>query len=535
MIWRGPVPVRAEPVQGLGSRFIAGVYIVLSAAVLAPILCVRIPSLGDYLNHLARVHILLAIGHSPALQRFYENRWHIMPYLGFDVPVAGLAHFTGIYTAGRIFAAVCVVMPVLAAGSLHYALYRRIGLVPALAFLLSYNYLLALGFLAYLFAASLAVMAFAGWIAASAWPRWRRGVLFVLPAVLVFLSHSFAFLAYGLLILAWECGQAARRGAAAWRVTALEFAAAGLQAVLPVALTLWLRVGDTFGGTKFSEYGSLADRIGALLSPLYFPGGPPVLVFAFVAVPLLGMALSGWPRLAGPALPPLLAVTLGALAMPHFLLNIWGTDLRLPIVVAMVLIGAAAPRRANARAVVVIVAVVAALVSARAASAAILLRRLDAQIARLRQVVAALPQAATLLVVDAPEDAPGRLAPRGIIQHMSLVAAIDRDAFLPTLFAGTTPLQLLPALQPLGSQGTRPLTLSQFLAAFRQSAPGGEPASPLPGAGVGGQMYWLGWPHKFDYVLIMRFGSAAGPLPPVLHQVAGNDVASLYRVAPSHP
>jgi hypothetical protein len=231
----------------LGPRGVAAVYALLGACVLAPVFSVRVPCLGDYLNHLARIHILLTIGGSPALQQYYEPTWRLVPYFGMDLPVALLARFIGIYTAGRVFVAVCVVIPVLAAVSLQYAVRRRVGLVPALAFLLSYNYLLARGFLAYLFSAGLAVMLFAAWIATEGWPRRRRVPVFAVAALLLYFSHIFAFLAYGILVGGYEVARMARSRRRPLASVAVNLGAAAAQALPVLAVVLLLRADGTFG------------------------------------------------------------------------------------------------------------------------------------------------------------------------------------------------------------------------------------------------------------------------------------------------
>jgi hypothetical protein len=144
----------------------------------------------------------------------------------------------------------------------------------------------------------------------------------------------------------------------------------------------------------------------------------------------------------------------------------------------------------------------------------------------MRAVVAALPPGQRLLIVDAPQDAPGRLAPRGVIQQMGMVAAIDRDAFTPSLFVGTAPLWLRPSMADSASQGEKYPDFAQLADGYVRSAPQGD----LPAAGIGGQMYWLDWPHKFDYVLIMNFGGIIPALPPILKHAAGDSVAQLYKV-----
>jgi hypothetical protein len=502
---------------------------VLSVIALVPIFSVQVPCLGDYLNHLARIHILTHVAGSADLQRYYLRQWQLVPYFGMDVPVIALSHFIGLYAAGRMFVALCVLMPVAAAAALRYALFGRIGLTPAVAFLFSYNYVLALGFLNYLFTACLAVMLFALWIATAAWPPIRRILLFAPLSVLLYFSHVLGFVAYGILVFGYETAQAIRASPRRLAGIATAFTVAASQAVLPALLAIYLRADTTFGTVKVTRYGTLSDRLGAWLSPIYFPADGPTIIAAFALAPLLLIWLARPRGLASPAWPAALAMAVAACAAPHMLLNVWGTDMRLPLVAAIVLVGAVTPRAPRGRAATAACfACVLALLGIRAWDATTLLRRLDSQIAQLRDLLTHLPRGARLLVVDGPQDAPGRLAPRAIIEHMSLVATIDRDAFVPLLFTGTTPLQLAPAMRNSASQAVGALTLAQLQEGLARAAPPG----PLPPYRDGAQMFWLGWPTKFDNVLLTHFGADAGKLPSNLQPVAGNAVATLYRIVP---
>ena len=48
-------------------------YAVMTAIVLYPVCSVQIPGLGDYLNHLARMHILADMDRSESLKNFYQG------------------------------------------------------------------------------------------------------------------------------------------------------------------------------------------------------------------------------------------------------------------------------------------------------------------------------------------------------------------------------------------------------------------------------------------------------------------------------
>jgi hypothetical protein len=511
----------------IGVRQTFAVYLLLAALVLTPVFAVSVWGLGDTPNHLARIHILTHIADTPALQRLYETSWKPVPYLGMDVVVASLSLAMPIYVAGRVFVAVCLLMPVAAAALLRRVVWGRVGLMPALGFLLSYNYLIARGFLAYVFGAGLAVMLFAGWLATAGSPRWRRASLFAPAALLLYFCHAFAFLTYGLLVGGYELGCAVRARFQPPRKILLDWLAAGAQAV-PVVAAVALFAGNATAGFKLvTSYGSFSNKLAAAAAPLFFPG-PPAVVGLYVLLPLAAVACARYLRLAPALWPTALIVGVVAAAVPNVLLSSWAADYRLPYVIGIVMIAAAAPRRTPSRAVAWAgLAILFALVVVRSANAFSLLRQLDAEEAQIRSVVRVLPEGARLLVVDAGRpDAGPRAAPPNLTGHLALVATIDRNAFIPFLFTGTTAVQPRPELRAAASPSSLPIDLDQFKEGITRSDP---PSGPPP-YGYGGQQYWLGWPHKFSFVLLEHYGRHDIAVPEFLHPVARSAIADLYRV-----
>lgn len=506
---------------------IGAVYFVLAAVVAVPVAWMQVPALGDTLNHLARIHILTSLGQSPALQRFYQNELRPVPYLGMDVPVSLLTHLLGIYPAGRVFVTVCVLMPVAAAATLHYALYRRVSLVPVLAFLLAYNYAFARGFLGYLFVACLGVMLFAGWVASDGWPRWRRAAVFAPAALAIYLGHAFAFVAYGLLVAGWELGRAARGRFRPAGAVAADLAAAAAQAVPALIVAYLGRAQASFGTGPHEVFGGFAVKIGMLLSPMFFPGhGWVVGVFAVLPVILAGLAVQA--RLAPGLWPALASLAVVACCVPHVLFNVVFADFRLPLVAAIVLVGAVAPRPGMGLARRwLIVTAAAALVMLRSADAFSLIRRTEAEVEQLRRVVAALPPGQRLLVVsDTPADLGDGAPPDYVIANLPLVATIDRDAFVPYLYTGTTLVEVRPAFDSASSPNVSSITPAQLQDGLAES----DPADGPPPYGYGGRKYWLGWPAKFDYVLLFHPGCGVATPPGPLRLLASNDEASLYQI-----
>src|SRR3954466_7023397 len=68
---------------------------VLFAISLAPVLSVRIPAMVDYVNHLARMHVLVDAGRGLS-NPGYAVEWRLFPNLALDLIVPILARFLGV-------------------------------------------------------------------------------------------------------------------------------------------------------------------------------------------------------------------------------------------------------------------------------------------------------------------------------------------------------------------------------------------------------------------------------------------------------
>jgi hypothetical protein len=62
-----------------------------------PIWANQLPPLGDYVNHLARVHVIATISSDPDLARFYEIDWQIIPNMMMDLTVPPLTRVMTVY------------------------------------------------------------------------------------------------------------------------------------------------------------------------------------------------------------------------------------------------------------------------------------------------------------------------------------------------------------------------------------------------------------------------------------------------------
>jgi len=506
------------------------IYVALCAIAVAPVLAVPLPALGDSLNHIARMHVLATIGRSAALRLHYETAWAPIPYLAMDAVVPALARVMPLLAAVRLFICACVLLPVAGAVSLHRALHGRIGLAPAAAFLLSYNFLLSLGFLNFVFASGVAVMLFAGWIAAQSRPPAWRALVFCVPVTLLYLGHAFAWAAYCLCIAGYEVAAAIRAGRAARRLTAIRFAASLAQALPALVLAASFDVGGGYVGQLHTAYGGVAEKLVAFAGPVFFTFDKPGFLVAAATcllLAILGRCLvlhrAGWPAA--------LALAFAGLAVPHLLFSTWGTDLRLPMVMAIVLAGTVTSRPLHPAVRAGVLCALGALTAVKSADAFRLYRANQTLIDEARGLLRTLPIGARLLTVDVARATRGEAGTHDSNTLWSIpnLAVIDRDAFVPTFFSGVSTVHIRPSYRASSTPNGFPITPAQLWDGMNKTDRPGIDVSDGPG---GGRLYHFGWPAKFDHVLVERMGLDAGRLPPNLTLLASTANFELYAIRP---
>lgn len=507
----------------------AALYAMLAAIALYPIYFVAVPPLVDYPNHLARMHILARWEEIPALQQNYAVHWTLQPNMAMDLIVPQLARFMSIYTAGKVFIAATMMMLVGGTVALRKVLYGRVGLWPVLSFLLLYNHALFWGFLNYLFAAGLALLAFSGWIALRERPCLFRAMLFSGASFVIFVAHLFGLLVYGLLIFGYECWRmravAVPRGeiAKAWTITTVQF-------LVPAALFVRWAVSQDAAVKPLNEYGSIATKAVALMSPVHF-GLPwidiPTMIFLALVFALCRSDKSiGF---AGPLKLPVLLLALAAIAMPNYLFGVWGTDLRLPTIIACIAIagvriGAQARRTAN----LVLLAAI-AMFAVRTGAISHTWADFDRKFREFRDATALIEVGSKVIAIEDEEDVPdGKLPIYGMqFWHLAALAIVERSVFLPTLFTGHVAVDAAPDLKKIDTPAGIPVS-RHVLKVTADSK-----KSPVPlGYEVNryNRIYWVGWPENFDYAVSVRFVNSANPFPALLAPIGSGTFFDIYRV-----
>src|SRR5438034_5981225 len=198
----------SEPTSQPAVRFsawqIAALFMTLAAIASIPILLYPWPPLSDYINHLARMHVIATIRSDPNLALFYQVQWQVIPNLMMDLIVPILQRVMNVYLAGQVYTIMSFVLILSGTLALNRQLYRHWSILPLIAFPLLYNNVFLVGTMNYIFGMGLALWALVAWI----WLRERNVMLrlavssaFVLG---LFFCHLFALGLYGLGLLAFE-------------------------------------------------------------------------------------------------------------------------------------------------------------------------------------------------------------------------------------------------------------------------------------------------------------------------------------------
>src|SRR6516165_2730981 len=155
--------------HGFSAPQVAVLFAAFTLLISIPIWTHPLPPLSDYVNHLARMHVIATLSKNPQLARFYELDWDVIPNLTMDLIVPVLARFMNVYVAGQVFIVSMFALIISGVLALNRALIGRWSVFPLVAFPLVYNYVFLVGLMNYMFGIGVALWALAaGSLCASA-------------------------------------------------------------------------------------------------------------------------------------------------------------------------------------------------------------------------------------------------------------------------------------------------------------------------------------------------------------------------------
>ncbi|MGP0057862.1 MAG: hypothetical protein ACLPID_01035 [Beijerinckiaceae bacterium] len=489
--------------------------IMLIAAI--PIITNPVPPLEDYINHLARMHVIAKIGQDPNLARFYEIDWEIVPNLVMDLVVPLLARVMNIYSAGQAFM-IFIFMQIISGGLVvNRALFGRWSILPLIATPFLYNYVFLVGVVNYQFGIGLALWGLAAWIALRrrALP-WRLLVStgFVLA---LFFCHLFAVGVYGIGILAYELWRLLSDRERPLVRRALALVAGGLP-FLPIIPLLLL-------SPTWANAGEFEWESGGKIEGLFYiiQVYSDVIALALSGILAVGAIWAVRRRLlhVHPLFFALLCVGgLVYIALPRVLFSTYLADQRLPVALAFMLIACfqiELRQRMVRRSFIMLLMIFLVI---RVIEVDVVWAQLSPQTLAMRASVKKITAGSTVLIAYADPTGGEDVRDLGLV-HAACLAIIERAALVTTAFTvqGKQIMHVTPSYRnQVDTEDETPPTVAQLvLAAVHKGKAGDE--------------YWSNWSQRFDYVYILfTEDDPPNPAPDILTPVYDGDRFQLYKV-----
>jgi hypothetical protein len=496
-----------------------GALLVLTLSLAAiPICSFDLPPLMDYVNHLARMHVIAAIKTDPDLARFYEIEWQIVPNLAMDLTVPLLARVMTIYHAGQCFLIATFTAIMSGALALNRALFRRWSIVPLVASPLLYNYVLLTGLLNYLFGVGLALWALAYWIRARERPWPLRFAISTLFVVGLFFSHLAALGVYGIALLATESLRLWSRRDQPLTRPLINFFATGLPFLVVVPLLITSPTLQLISQYWWQPRGKLDGLIYAV------EAYSDVVSLALVAIFVAGSIYLLRRRLL--LVHPLFWALLGTggliyLLMPRGMFATYMTDQRLPVAIAFMLVACIDVDLRDQSVRRGFIATLMGMLIVRVVEVDMTWARLAEPTYAFRTSVGLIHKGSKVLVAYANADAGDDLSQLGLV-HAACIAMIDRSALVTTAFTveGKQVLHARPEYQDLvDTQDGTPPSIKQLRTATDIRPQGSK------------DEYWRGWPNRYDYLYVLfTTNDTPNPDPDHLTLLARATEFQLYKV-----
>lgn len=492
---------------------------VLTAIVLVPVSLAGIPPLADYVNHLARMHVIAVRGHDAFLDTFYKIDWQLIPNLAMDLIVPPLGRLMDVYRAGQVFTALTVLATVTGPMAIHMALYRRTNAFPLTAFVVVYNGIFLFGMMNFLLGVGLAMWGLAAWIAIRDKALWLRLVVSMLFCIGLYVCHLYAIGLYGLGIGSFEVWAWARRK---WRLDR-RLVVDLIALIVPVLPIVPLLLGSSTWGLV-GEYGwapqSKMEGLELVFRTYIDTHDLAVMGFGALA---LGWALHRQILSAhGAALPLLVFGFAVFLAMPYTLFGSEMADQRMPVALLLMLIGFVRldPEDKWSKAGFMVLVVGFAVL--RVGDVTMQWLKMDRIYADFRASLVDVPRGSKILVAYADEPK-GTQAEQDAISHAPCVAMIERSALVSTAFT-VKGKQIMTVRRDfraqVDSEDGVPPSISQLVAAS-YVRPDDAPRD----------HYWDNWTDEDDFVYVLYTEREAdNPDPTNLDLVHDGRGFQLYKV-----
>jgi hypothetical protein len=496
---------------------VAVMFAALALVASIPIITHPLPPLADYVNHLARMHVIAAIGNDADLARFYQIDWQIVPNLMMDLVVPRLTQFMTVYHAGQVFTIASFVLIGSGTLMLNRALFGSWSVLPLISLPLLYNHMFLVGVMNYIFGIGLALWGLALWVFLRErfWPiRLVVSTVFVLG---LFFCHLFAVGVYGVGLLAIELTRLWMMREHPLAPRLVDFVATGIP-FLPVG-PLMLK-SPTWGLVSEFYWGNLGKIDGLVYVVEVYSD---IVAFLLIAGIVAGAIWAARHRLL--RLHPVGWAMLGVgsavyVAMPHMLFATYMADQRLPIALAFMVIGCVHLKMHHRMVRRGFLALLLFLLVVRVIEVDVAWANLSGTSMEFRDSVKRIKRGASVLVAYGDKAAGDDVSDLGLV-HAACLAMIERSALVTTAFTvrGKQVMHVRAAYTDrVDTEDGNPPSIEQLVVARERPE---EVAD----------KYWQKWQENFDYVYVLFTDEdTVNPVPDMLKLVYEGDRFQLYRI-----
>ena len=514
-------PMPPSRVQRRSTEFTAAqvgvLFLALALVASIPVFTHPLPPLEDYVNHLARMHVIATVKSDPDLAKFYEVDWQVIPNLMMDMIVPTLARFMNIYLAGQVFTITTFVLILSGVLALNRVLFGRWSVLPLVAAPLLYNYVFLIGVMNYMFGIGLALWALAMWVLLRerAWPlRFLVSAVFVLG---MFFCHLFAVGLYGMGLLAFELLRLWELRDRPLLGRLIDFCATGIPFLPVIPLLMMSPTMELSGENSWEQQGKIDGLM--YIIQVYSD----IVAFALTAIAVTAVAWAVRHKLLKMHPIGLALLAVGGfvyLAMPRVLFATYMADQRLPIALAFMILACAHLELRHRLVRRGFLAFLLILLVVRVIEVDVTWADLSRATLDFRDSVKRIKKGSTVLVAYGDRSGGDDVRELGLV-HAACLAMIERSALVTTAFAvrGKQILRVkAPYNERVDTEDGTPPSVEQLLVSVDRD----EDAKPV---------YWQEWPANFDYVyLLFTDQDAENPAPELLTLMHDGPRFQLYRV-----
>lgn len=495
----------------------------LIIASVVPAALVRYPLSADYLNHLARLHILGSDPDAP-IRRFYEIHWSLIPNLGVDLLWVALHRVASPEAVMKGAVVGAIVALGLSVWFLHRSLFSRTQPTLLLCAFCLINLPITAGLVNFALGLPLVFVALGCWIRMGSAASGRALLVLNVLGIGAYFAHIAAFAALALTIAAYHCLQEPR----GVRMTLARAAQLMLGFLLPALLVIGGAVASGHGETRTS----IAYTPTKLFTPLapFFTGSTAadIAILCAIGVIVILCRESITPRMR----PVWVLWAIVIVAIPSSIGTATYVDARLAVIPVMLYLSSI-----SCRPTPVPSPVLAALVTSVAVIRILTLvpswQLHDEHVRSFRAIDELVPVGARVLVATATEADCGNNQPWPLLDaHLPALLSIDRDAFVSTVFAGEgmQPIRWTTDMRAtaLPNQIAPSLELLQKIA-----TPEGREALARESPGIFRSVeIYAGWLERYDYLALRDCLPEQAPLPHLL-PVTRSETYRIYKIVRS--